>query len=367
MQPSKKRIVVSGVNIISLGPLAVFKDALHSLAADFGHDYEIIALVHDRSLFDIPHIQFIDFPHIKSSWLSRIRFEYWTCRRLSRQLHAFLWFAMHDMSPFVTAQRQAVYCHNAVSVNEFRWNEIKHDYKLGAFTLFYRFLYGIHIKANRFVVVQQDWFRQHFQQHYGIQNVVVARPSVDKHSLPPNVPRAPGQPYRFFYASYPRPFKGMGLILQSARDLWNSGVRDFQIGLTTDGTETRYARMLKQRFGDLPMVQWLGLLPRSEVLEHYAKADCLIFPSRLESWGMPITEFQATGKPIITVDLPYARETVGDYPAAAFFNLDRPAELTTLMQGAIAGQPVFHPATAQPVPAPFARNWSELWRILLAP
>jgi len=29
--------------------------------------------------------------------------------------------------------------------------------------------------------------------------------------------------------------------------------------------------------------------------------------------GMPITEFKATGKPILAADLPYAHETIGEY------------------------------------------------------
>ena len=273
---------------------------------------------------------------------------------------------MHDMSPFVTAERQSVYCHNAVSVNEFRWDEIKLDHKLGAFTLFYRFLYGINIKANNFVVVQQDWFRQHFMHYYGVKNVVVAHPSIAPQAIPANVPRAAGEPYCFFYPSFPRPFKGMDLILGSARAMLQNGITNFEVWLTTDGTETPYARKLFSDFGDLPNVRWLGLLPRSEVYQRYAAADCLIFPSRLESWGMPITEFQQTGKPLITVDLPYARETVGAYPATAFFNRDQPQQLTTLMSGAVTGESVFHPTTATPIAAPFARNWAELWRILLA-
>ena len=60
-------------------------------------------------------------------------------------------------------------------------------------------------------------------------------------------------------------------------------------------------------------------MPRDRILLRYAKADCLLFPSKLETWGIPISEFQQTGKPMLVIDLPYAHETVGSYHAVSFF------------------------------------------------
>ena len=98
----------------------------------------------------------------------------------------------------------------------------------------------------------------------------------------------------------------------------------------------------------------------------YTEADCLIFPSKLETWGMPITEFKSTGKPILAADLPYAQETVGEYGRAAFFNIKSDAELAEMMKQAAIGEPVFQPTVERPIAPPFSRNWEELWKILLA-
>ena len=68
---------------------------------------------------------------------------------------------------------------------------------------------------------------------------------------------------------------------------------------------------------------------------------------------------------MIVADLPYARETVGTYDSVAFFNQDDPAQLAQLMKGAIYGDPVFERAQAKAIAPPFARNWSELWKILV--
>jgi len=363
----KPTIVVSGVNVTNTGILAIFKDALGSLAAGYLEIFDITALVHNKALFDVPGVTFIEYPEIKSSWLKRLHFEYYECLYLSQRIRPYLWLAMHDMTPNVRARIRAVYCHNPAAFYPFRAKEALLDWKFGLFVLFYRFLYGINIRSNDFVVVQQDWIRSVFQSRYGVRNVVVAHPSVEHLAIPlaDNSLSHLGSCYRFFYPAYPRPFKNIEQLLKAVRRLEVSGFRRFEMWLTTNGTETRYAAEIASEYSDLTTVRWLGLLPRSKVLSLYAKADCLVFPSKLETWGMPITEFKLTGKPILAANLPYAHETVGDYQQAAFFEIGGEEQLAEMMKQAAGGGPVFGAVAAQEIAQPFTQNWGELWEMLL--
>jgi hypothetical protein len=91
--------VISGVNVRQVGALSVFGDALASLVQEYGDEYEIVALVKSRDLFDVAGVTYLEFPRIMYSWLSRLRFEYWSARELSAQLKPKLWLSMHDMTP----------------------------------------------------------------------------------------------------------------------------------------------------------------------------------------------------------------------------------------------------------------------------
>ena len=362
----KPRIVLSGVNFTDMGPLTVFKEALASLAEEYSDRYEIIALVHKKSLFAMRDVTFMEYPEVKASWVRRLRFEYFECRRISEELEPF-WFAMHDMTPNVKATIRAVYCHNPSPFYPFRIQDALLDWKFGLFTLLYRFLYGINIRSNDFVVVQQDWLRKQFRSRYGVRTVVVAHPSVDHLQIPPGEQAdtcAYGR-YRFFYPAYPRTFKNMEQILKAARKLEREGFHQFEVWLTMDGSETRYADRLVREFSDLTTVRWLGLLPRAEVMRLYGEADCLIFPSKLETWGIPITEFKVTGKPILAADLPYAHETVNEYGKVAFFGIGDASQLAEMMQQAAGCGDVFGAAEEIVPDYPFSRKWSELWSILL--
>src|ERR1035437_5694770 len=137
----KPTIVLSGVNITNTGILTIFKDVLTSISEEYLDTYNIIALVHRKSLFDVPGVTFIEYPEIKSSWFKRLRFEYYECRSISEEIKPHLWFAMHDMTPNVRAEIRAVYCHNATPSYPFRLKEALLDWKFGLFTLLYSFLY----------------------------------------------------------------------------------------------------------------------------------------------------------------------------------------------------------------------------------
>ena len=91
----------------------------------------------------------------------------------------------------------------------------------------------------------------------------------------------------------------------------------------------------------------------------------MVFPSKLETWGLPISEAKRYNKPLLLANLPYAHETVGNYDKVSFFPANDASALADLMQEIIEG--VWKPAGAnQDVPMfPFARNWDDLWSILI--
>jgi glycosyltransferase involved in cell wall biosynthesis len=74
--------------------------------------------------------------------------------------------------------------------------------------------------------------------------------------------------------------------------------------------------------------KWLacvGRLNHAECLAEYGQADSLIFPSVLESYGLPLVEAMVMGIPVIAADLPYARVLCGD--EGIYFNPDSPESL----------------------------------------
>ncbi len=361
----KPRIVLSGVNFVEAGPLAIMQDALDALAGGFP-EYEVHALVHRQELFHTKSVVYHEYPDVKSSWVRRLSFEYFQCKSISEQIQPRLWLAMHDITPRVTAEVQAVYCHNPAPFYRMGLREALLSYKFTMFALLYRYLYGIGMQKNDYVVVQQDWIRQAFQQRYKPKQIIVAHPSVEYRPGTQQQERGAGEPFRFFYPAFPRSFKNVEVLLEATRLLLEGDqAPEFVLRLTMDGTENRYARQLRETYGSMRGVEWLGALSRDAVMAQYTEVDAMVFPSRLETWGMPLTEFKATGKPILAADLPYAPETVGDYGAVTFLNAPRPADWFEAMWHLCKGSPIVGSATAAPIAQPYVKNWHDLFLLLL--
>ncbi len=358
----KPRIVVSGVNLVDFGPLNVLRDALSTLVTACGDRYEIVALVSREAAVGVPGVTYLEFPKVKGSWLRRLRFEYIESMAISRSGKPVLWIAMHDMTPRVDCKRQLVYCHNPSPFYRFSLKETLLDPKFGLFTVFYRFLYGIFIHRNFLIVVQQDWIRKEFEKRYGLQNVFVAHPAQATNRVENSEKKSSVMPFRFFYPAFPRTFKNHELILSAVKLLEERGLKDFEVLLTVDAASNRCGADLVRRFGELRSVRWLGSLSHAQVYELYESSSCLLFPSKLETWGLPLTEFKMTQKPILAADLPYAHETIGTYGSVEFFDVKNPDALANLMEEAISGTLKWHAVHAEPIPQPFAEDWPSLWQ-----
>ena len=64
----------------------------------------------------------------------------------------------------------------------------------------------------------------------------------------------------------------------------------------------------------------------------YLESDCLIFPSKLETWGLPLSEYRHYEKPIIAADLGYAKEVLSGYHSAYLFNPDDTDDLMNALR-----------------------------------
>ena len=56
----------------------------------------------------------------------------------------------------------------------------------------------------------------------------------------------------------------------------------------------------------------LGEVPYAEIQSYYAGASFFVFPSHLETFGIPLLEAMASGLPTVAADIPVFREVAGD-------------------------------------------------------
>lgn len=360
----KPTIVVSAVNLTEMGGLSILRDCL-SYLAQRAEDYNIIALVHKKELVGVPGIYYYEFPLSKRSIFDRVYHEYWVFRRLSQRLSPSLWLSLHNTTPNIRAQRRAVYCQNVSSFYDLTWREAFTQPRFAAVNIFLDLMYRVNLRRNEFVVVQQEWVRRAFRKRFGLGNIVVAHPVFSPAVVGPQWKEHQSSPFIFFYPSHPSIHKNFEVVCDAAKQLVAGGITDFEIWLTFSASDNRYAKQIGRRCAGLPQIQLLGRLSREQVFRRYALTDCLLFPSKLETWGLAISEFGAYNQPMLIADAAYARETVGDHPSVAFFPPDSASELARYMKDAMHGAESFTTVTKPKVDPPFAGSWAELFDMLL--
>jgi glycosyltransferase involved in cell wall biosynthesis len=365
----RRNIVVSAVNIRKGGTLTILRDCLQYLAGR--DDLCVTALVHDRALCGVDGVSYLEIPWSTRSWLHRLWCEYVTMARISRQLpETELWFSLHDTTPRVQARRQAVYCHTAFPFMRPRLRDFRMDYKIPLFALLTRFVYRFRVKRNTYLVVQQQWMRDGLARmtRFPAGRIIVAPPAAGSVGLPDAGPEKGRDAVPvFLYPSTPDCHKNFEILCEASRLLEERvGTGRFRTVITVSGAENRYARWLHGRYGRVASIDFRGFLPKAALQELYERSAALVFPSRAESWGLPISEYRATGHPMLLADLPYAHETSSACRQVAFFPVLSADRLCALMERILAGDLSVCRSVPELRPAlPYALSWESLFRMLL--
>ena len=339
----RKTLVVSAVNLRKGGTLAILRSCLEHLSREVAdrRDLRVLALVHDRNLCDYPGIDYMEMPWCTRSWMHRLWAEYVTMHGISLCLErqegrrVWLWLSLHDTTPRVRAENQEVYCHTSFPFLKIRLRDWFMDPKIPMFALMGRLYFRINVRRNRNVIVQQKWYAEKMSRmlHLPLSFFRVIPPTVTASGIVAQNVENDGV-RTFLFVSTPDCHKNFETLCEAAR-LLEQEHRRFRVVLTIKGDENRYARWLYNKWGNIESIDFHGFMSKEELSWAYSRADCLVFPSRVETWGLPISEYMQVHPDgaLLLADLPYAHETSGD--KALFFAVCDPVELKNKMSALI--------------------------------
>ena len=361
-----RNVVISAVNIRKGGTLTVLRDCLRYLSGR--SDLQVTALVHKRELCDFPGIDYIEIPWSIEGWGKRLKCEYVTMKGISeKRPETDLWLSLHDTTPNVTAKRQAVYCQTSFPFLKVRLQDFRMDKKIPLFALFTKYAYKKNVRRNDYLIVQQNWLREGLSKMLRLdrKKFIVAPPKFENPvitdtSTEESVPI-------FLYPASPDCHKNFELLCEAARIVEKKlGAGTFKVVLTIDGSENRYAAWLRRKWGHVASIDFHGFMSQEDLYAHYGKAACLVFPSRVETWGLPISEFKVSRKPMLLADLPYAHESAEGAGPVSFFDISDSRKLAQKMELVIRRKISNFVRIIPSTPdAPFAPDWETLFTLLL--
>jgi glycosyltransferase involved in cell wall biosynthesis len=347
------------------GIFTILHNALQELSNFVkNEEVEIIALVHDASKFQFSNITIIEIPLSKKSWWFRLYYEYFYFKKLSKQVQPDIWFSLHDTTPNVVAKKQFVYCHHPTTLFKPTWKDWKFDYKIGVFSVLYDFLFKINISKNHTVFVQQHWIKEVFEKRFNITNIKVAIPQfveeISKEKIALNENKI-----HFFYPSFPKSFKNIEYLFEAIKLVPEEVLNSCEFHITgLKKNNTKYVNYLNEKYKSTEANR-LKLLNKNIMLKYYNSIDYLVFPSKIETWGLPISEAKAHHKNMLLANLPYAKEACGNYENVSFFNLENPKELAEMITEIVAKNHVFQGNKIAYNTNEDLHNWKEVFQYIL--
>lgn len=86
---------------------------------------------------------------------------------------------------------------------------------------------------------------------------------------------------------------------------------DWRLEIAYTGVLDR-EKAIAAQLGVAPYVEFLGTLTSEQLADRYRRAHCLIFPSRIEGFGIPVVEAMAHGCPVVACNATALPEVVAD-------------------------------------------------------
>jgi glycosyltransferase involved in cell wall biosynthesis len=177
------------------------------------------------------------------------------------------------------------------------------------------FLIKYFIKYPQKIIVQTNNIKKRIELFYNLKNIIIIPTPVQFEIF--NNPIKNNLIKYLVVPSDNMPHKNLNILIKLAKIIDDLEL-PFVIILTLDYNKNTKDLLNSIKYQNLKSIKTYGVLSNIKMLELYQKADALLLPTLLESYGLPYIEAMAIGIPILTSDLDFAHDICQD--AAIFFN-----------------------------------------------
>jgi len=328
-----KTIIVNDVAASSGGALSILKQFLDEISSsNLARKFKWITFVPNNKVnqYSSNHIDTIEVN--MKSWPKRI---WWDTFGIKK------WLKEHGVKPSVAISLmsvglkyldvpQIVYIHQPLpfgDFHEFKWFEWKaRFYTWGIFKWM-----KWSIKKDSTIIVQTNWMKEAVHKKLNIprENIYIMRPKVEISKIATKFLEIEGSKssfsHRLFYPAVPGvSYKNHELLIRTLAMIKQKNYNLFgklKLIFTCkppDSRLTKYYHKLAHKLKVSEQIEWVGYLTQEQMLKEYIDADLVLFPSKLETFGLPLIEAAAFGKHIFVLDKPYAHDVLQDYNGVIF-------------------------------------------------
>ena len=325
-------IMVFDVPASSGGALSILKDFYNEVKTNVDKNTNLFFVISAPELTETDNIKVIRFPWIKKSWIHRLYFDFAVAPNLIKKYNIDKVLSFQNTIIPRVAVPQILYVHQSLPFVEYRFT-FKENRLYWTYQNIIGKLIKKSIKKAEKVIVQTEWMKKACIEQTGKDSnkikVILPKNNFDvKKYFEANETSMK----TFFFPAGAQSFKNHRIVIDVCKKLKEQGINDYKVIFTLNGDENNCISTLHDETKrlDLP-IEFIGNISREDVFELYTKS-ILLFPSYIETFGLPMLEARLYKTIILASNCPFSREVLEGYENAYFFDPFNANELKILME-----------------------------------
>lgn len=355
------KVIINATALLNSGGLIILKQFLEAIPVD---SLEYIVFINEGLSFETKkeNVKIIRIPNKKG--VNRV---IWDTFGISK------WLRENRISPTATISLQNtnfrskknvpnfIYYHQSIPFFNQSWNPLKKNERtLWFYKNIYPFFVRLFINNRTEIFVQLNVIKDGFSSLFDFpkEKIHVINPTIkipDKSEAEPIF--LSKDQLNLFYPATAFIYKNHNFLFTALSKIEENLQKKITLYLTCHQEELQALNIdVKRTFN----VKFLGAITYPKVLGLYNEADALVFPSYIETYGLPLIEAASFGIPILAADLPYAREVLSNYTGVSFLPHDNDERWKTEILNLFIQKGHRFPA----ISLQQSNSWKELFQIL---
>lgn len=312
------KILVIDVAAVHGGALTVLNQFIDEFKSDKANSYVVV--VSRPGYEDCDNIHFVKCAWVKKSRIHRLCFDFFYVRRLVEEYKPDKILSLQNNTFPLRNITQEVYYHNILPLADKRFSLFESK-TIWLYQNVIGRIFKSSLKRASRIYVQANWIKRAIADKWKVKDEIIFVKSVkvDIAFFKNEERHDPVSKSFLFYPSNAALYKNHITLLRACKAVWDKLEDKSRLFLVlTCSKESLPAECRSIINSEKTNITFTGRLTPEEMREWYSKS-VLVFPSFIETVGLPLKEAEAMNSAIIAADCEYARETLGSYKNVEYF------------------------------------------------
>ena len=360
-------IIISSAALRSSGGLIIYKQFINHLFLEVKNDRYYVFV--DESM-PKPNINGVKYIVVDlKSFIKRIKFDYIGCAHILNKMGVradVIVSLQNTCVNYGSKCRNILYYHQSLPFYNQKWNLFKKDERI---LFLYKHIYPCFVKSllkkKDQIVVQIPFIKKGFVKKFKMpeDNVHVLFPDTEKISVDDvEIYNWNDNRLHFMYPATAFSYKNHITLINAIYRIKTSNptlLRLFKLHFTIapEDKPDLYKHIKEYHIED--SIDFMGNVSHEKLLSMYKSCIALVFPSTIETLGLPLIEAASFGLPIIASDLDYAKEVLNGYEGATFI-----CPKDDMAWGEAMTNLILHPIKFHPLSQITRSSWSDFFKLI---